>query len=472
MLYRSSGSTLLRLAATAPKAVQQHSVRSSFSNCCTSSPQRHRLYGGEPQDGSGCTSSIHYSLLSRQQRVHSRLRLPWSCIRSVLWTTDLSRRIATVTHHSHTNTVSVPVSTSKPTTTTTTTTSTTTPTATTTTIGNTTTTPTTATTTTSDHTLQWRNPPPFQLSYYRDLTKFKLSAFVALTTMAGYAMAPGAASVVSLLCTTGGTALCIASANALNQWTEAPYDAQMSRTRTRILVRHGMSPQHAFVAAVTAGVAGTAILAVTVNPITAVLGAANILLYTCIYTPMKRSSIANTWAGSVVGAIPPAMGWTACTGTIDPGALVLAAALYAWQFPHFNALSWGLRSDYAKAGYRMMCVTHPQLNARVALRYALAMFPICYAAYAIDMVSWLFLLDSSIVNAYMAWHAYFFWRSSNPQTARALFFASLVHLPVLLALLMIHKLSDTAVETEIETESESGRMESLINDSTHGSVVI
>ncbi|KAH6574408.1 hypothetical protein BASA60_005578 [Batrachochytrium salamandrivorans] len=405
MLYRSSGSTLLRLAATAPKAVQQHSVRSSFSNCCTSSPQRHRLYGGEPQDGSGCTSSIHYSLLSRQQRVHSRLRLPWSYIRSVLWTTDLSRRIATVTHHSHTNT-------------------------------------------------------------------FKLSAFVALTTMAGYAMAPGAASVVSLLCTTGGTALCIASANALNQWTEAPYDAQMSRTRTRILVRHGMSPQHAFVAAVTAGVAGTAILAVTVNPITAVLGAANILLYTCIYTPMKRSSIANTWAGSVVGAIPPAMGWTACTGTIDPGALVLAAALYAWQFPHFNALSWGLRSDYAKAGYRMMCVTHPQLNARVALRYALAMFPICYAAYAIDMVSWLFLLDSSIVNAYMAWHAYFFWRSSNPQTARALFFASLVHLPVLLALLMIHKLSDTAVETEIETESESGRMESLINDSTHGSVVI
>ncbi|KAJ1342959.1 protoheme IX farnesyltransferase [Batrachochytrium salamandrivorans] len=221
------------------------------------------------------------------------------------------------------------------------------------------------------HTLQWRNLPPFQLSYYRDLTKFKLSAFVALTTMAGYAMAPGAASVVSLLCTTGGTALCIASANALNQWTEAPYDAQMSRTRTRILVRHGMSPQHAFVAAVTAGVAGTAILAVTVNPITAVLGAANILLYTCIYTPMKRSSIANTWAGSV-------------------------------------------------AGYRMMCVTHPQLNARVALRYALAMFPICYAAYAIDMVSWLFL-DSSIVNAYMAWHAYFFLCSSNPQTARALF---------------------------------------------------
>ncbi|EDO29172.1 predicted protein, partial [Nematostella vectensis] len=77
-------------------------------------------------------------------------------------------------------------------------------------------------------------------------------------------------------------------------------------------------------------------------------GAFNIALYTCIYTPMKRLSIANTWVGSVVGALPPLMGWAACTGTLHPGAFVFAGLLYSWQFPHFNALSWNLRPDYSR----------------------------------------------------------------------------------------------------------------------------
>ncbi|KOB77378.1 Uncharacterized protein OBRU01_04200, partial [Operophtera brumata] len=88
--------------------------------------------------------------------------------------------------------------------------------------------------------------------------------------------------------------------------------------------------------------------------LTSALGATNLILYTSVYTPMKRMSILNTWLGSVVGAIPPLMGWAGCTGSLDSGALVLAAILYSWQFPHFNALSWNLRPDYSRAGYRMM----------------------------------------------------------------------------------------------------------------------
>ena len=77
-------------------------------------------------------------------------------------------------------------------------------------------------------------------------------------------------------------------------------------------------------------------------------GASTLFLYTTVYTPLKRLSIANTWVGSVVGALPPLMGWTACTGTLDPGALILGGILYSWQFPHFNALSWNLRADYSR----------------------------------------------------------------------------------------------------------------------------
>jgi len=83
-------------------------------------------------------------------------------------------------------------------------------------------------------------------------------------------------------------------------------------------------------------------------------GATNLLLYTSIYTPMKRLSIVNTWVGSLVGGIPPLMGWAACSGTLDPGALVLAGILYSWQFPHFNALSWNLRPDYSRGRIKIM----------------------------------------------------------------------------------------------------------------------
>ena len=77
-------------------------------------------------------------------------------------------------------------------------------------------------------------------------------------------------------------------------------------------------------------------------------GASTLILYTTVYTPLKRFSIANTWVGSVVGALPPLMGWTACTGNLDPGALIFGGILYSWQFPHFNALSWNLRVDYSR----------------------------------------------------------------------------------------------------------------------------
>ncbi|KAF9413371.1 Protoheme IX farnesyltransferase, mitochondrial [Podila epigama] len=292
------------------------------------------------------------------------------------------------------------------------------------------------------------------ISIYLDLSKARLAALVTLTTMAGYAMTPEAASLPTLFALTAGTALCITSANAYNQFVEPPYDAQMSRTRNRILVRKAISPLHAWSFATITGLSGTALLAAAVNPLTAALGAANLVLYAAVYTPMKRMSIANTWVGSIVGAIPPMMGWAACTNSLDPEAWLLGLLLYAWQFPHFNSLAWNLRADYSKAGYRMMAVTDPKLNARVSLRYSLALVPLVTLAPYLDMTSWWFAIDGNIVNGVMVAGAANFWRKRDDKTARQLFFGSLIYLPIILALMMFHKkgkatatpLSEGAVE--------------------------
>ena len=142
----------------------------------------------------------------------------------------------------------------------------------------------------------------------------------------------------------------------------------MNRTQNRVLVRGLISPLHAMTFAATSAATGAILLGYFVNTTAMSLGLANLFLYTCVYTPMKRASILNTWVGSVVGAIPPLIGWASCTGGLEPGSLILAGILYAWQFPHFNSLSWNLRPDYSKAGYRMMSVTDPSLCRTVSLR--------------------------------------------------------------------------------------------------------
>ena len=274
---------------------------------------------------------------------------------------------------------------------------------------------------------------------YKELSKVRLSGLVVMSTMAGNVMAPGDFDPAMLGLVSAGTALCVASANSFNQWAETPYDMQMKRTASRPLVRGAISPAHGFGVGAAFGAAGVGLLMGAVNPLTAVLGGGNILLYAGVYTPMKRTSIGNTWVGSVVGAIPPVMGWTAATGSLDAGAVVLGAVLFAWQFPHFNALSWNLRGDYAAAGYRMMAVTHPQLCRRVALQYALAMFPISAAACYTGLTTSYFLLDSTLINGVFAYRAWRFYRDGNAKSARRLFLDSLWHLPALFALFILHK---------------------------------
>ena len=123
----------------------------------------------------------------------------------------------------------------------------------------------------------------------------------------------------------------------------------MPRTRYRPLAVRTLSPEHALFVGVSSALAGTALLALTTNPTTTALGIANCLLYSGVYTAMKRSSPYNTWVGAVVGALPPLMGWSAATGgELNYASYTLAAILFSWQFPHFMALSWNMKSEVMK----------------------------------------------------------------------------------------------------------------------------
>ncbi|KAG1725354.1 UbiA prenyltransferase family-domain-containing protein [Suillus paluster] len=306
------------------------------------------------------------------------------------------------------------------------------------------------------------------LKIYAQLAKSRLTFLVVLTAMSGVALSPLPATVPILLSTAVGTALCSASANTLNQLQEIPYDAQMARTRQRPLVRRAISPLHAAGFAAVTGVAGPAVLWFMASPLAACLGAANIVLYAVAYTWLKRKSVSNTWVGAVVGGIPPLMGWTACGGQLLPtedypihlflpsflteapldmsmidnplGAFALFMLLYSWQFPHFNSLSHFIRGSYAQAGYKMLCVLNPQKNALVALRHSLLLVPICSIMFPLSgLTTWAFAVTSLVPNAICIRGSWNWWRRCGEKEARVTFQHYLWYLPVMLALMMVHK---------------------------------
>ncbi|KAJ5949135.1 hypothetical protein N7454_000719 [Penicillium verhagenii] len=300
---------------------------------------------------------------------------------------------------------------------------------------------------------------------YLALTKPRLSFLIVLTTTSAYGMYPISSlltldpamtplptlstSTLTLIYLTVGTFLSCCSANTLNMMFEPKYDALMSRTRNRPLVRGLVSRRGALLFAVGTAVVGLGLLYIGTNPTTTALSATNIFLYAFVYTPLKRIHVINTWVGAVVGGIPPLMGWIAAQGQIATtghdtwrdmlfsessiGGWLLGGILFAWQFPHFNALSHLIRDEYKGAGYRMLCWVNPSMNARVALRYSVLMFPISIGLWWVGVVGHGFLVGSSVANGWLVHKAYGFWKHQGAQgTARGLFWASIWQLPILL----------------------------------------
>lgn len=289
---------------------------------------------------------------------------------------------------------------------------------------------------------------------YLELSKPRLTWLVVLSTMSAYALAPNELSLLHLAFLTAGTALCSASANAINMGREGEFDRQMTRTRQRPVASERLTSTQAFQFAAISGTVGTSALYFGVSPLVAALGLSNIALYGWLYTSLKRKHISNTWVGAIVGAIPPLMGWGACSSLSDPGVWMLAGLLYSWQFPHFMSLSYSIADEYKKAGYVMSAWTDPLMSSRVSLRHSVAMVPLCVGLWYFGVTDAWFIIDSSIVNGWLIWTSFLFWKQQrnisnglatvdpagkHKQYARQLFWASVIHLPAVLVLAMIHK---------------------------------
>lgn len=281
---------------------------------------------------------------------------------------------------------------------------------------------------------------------YKQLSKMRLSLLVVATSAAGYAA--GSSERIDwagLGWTSLGTMLASSSANALNQVYEKVNDSLMKRTMNRPLPTGRMSRAHALAFAAIAGVGGVWLLAEKTNLTTAALGAANIALYAGMYTPLKQISIVNTWVGAVVGAVPPLMGWAAATGGLDAGAAILGAGLYFWQMPHFMALAWMCKADYAAGGYRMLSLVDAtgRRTAACALRNCLYLLPLGALATWLGVTTPYFAYESAFITGGMVLTAAKFYGSPTVPNARLLFRASLLHLPIFMAAFLLHRQPNT-----------------------------
>src|SRR5579859_388514 len=188
-----------------------------------------------------------------------------------------------------------------------------------------------------------------------DLTKARLTTLVLLTTVVGFYMGErGAVNYVLMLNVLLGTGLVASGAAALNQLLEREHDAKMRRTADRPLPSGRMQPTTVMLFGGICSVAGLIYLALLVNPLTALIGAVTLVSYLFIYTPLKRVTWLNTAIGAIPGALPPLMGWTAARNELSGQGWALFAILAFWQLPHFFAIAWIYREQYAKAGFVML----------------------------------------------------------------------------------------------------------------------
>jgi protoheme IX farnesyltransferase len=275
-----------------------------------------------------------------------------------------------------------------------------------------------------------------------ELTKAKLASFVILTAAVGYVVAArDQFDWLQFAITVLGTAGAAFCANAFNQVIEVERDAKMARTVNRPIPAGRMTRVTASLIAASLGVAGVASLAMWINLLTAALGLLTIFLYLAVYTPLKPRSHINTLVGSVVGAIPPMMGWTAVTNSIDSGAWALGSILFVWQIPHFLALAWMYRRDYAAGGYKMLPIADEsgQQTARITVVWAFLMLPASLSIVWLRLAGFAYGAVSVVAGLWLIWLAFKFLNDKKDQSSRKLFFASITYLPIVLLVMVIDK---------------------------------
>jgi len=275
-----------------------------------------------------------------------------------------------------------------------------------------------------------------------ELVKARLTLLVLLTTAVGFYLgAEGPTNIASLLHTVFGTAAAAAGAAALNQWWEYKLDALMQRTRSRPVPAGRMRPRDALVLGAALSIFGVGYLAFVCNALSAALAAITIVIYIFAYTPLKRVSTFNTALGAVPGALPPMIGWVAARGTLNAGAWMLFAILFFWQLPHFFAIAWMYRDDYARAGFQMISSEDRsgERSASQSVFFCMLLFIIAGLPAFLGIATVFYLLAELILGAVFLAVAMRFLKTRARADARRLFITSIIYLPLLLGALVLSK---------------------------------
>lgn len=282
-----------------------------------------------------------------------------------------------------------------------------------------------------------------RLSVISDLVKARLTMLVLLTTLVGFYVGwQGPMNYALMFHTMLGTALLASGAAALNQLLEQQHDALMRRTETRPLPSGKMTGDTVLLFGALLSSVGLIWLAVFVNLLCALLGAVTLGSYLFVYTPLKRRTHLNTIIGAIPGALPPMMGWVAARGQLTIEGWALFAILFFWQMPHFYAIAWMCREDYERAGFIMLPSVEegPRRTASQAISHTLGLLPVSLSPFVLKLAGPLYLAGALILGALFLWQAIRFGRDLSQPSAKRLFYASILYLPLLLGLMVFDKL--------------------------------
>ncbi len=279
-----------------------------------------------------------------------------------------------------------------------------------------------------------------RLQTYIGLSKPKIVSMVMVSSCIGFLLAGGELSFnLKLIALLFGTAATAAGGAALNNLLERDLDARMYRTKERALPLGLISPASALAYGVCLVLLGVIVLGVGTNLLSAFLALLTGFLYVVVYTPLKRITWLNTAVGAIPGALPPMGGWVAATGNLELGAYLLFLILFCWQQPHFYAIAWIYRDDYARGGFKMLPVLDDENGKRTMFQIVLfsaLLIPISLLPFILNISGPLYLFGAFLLGLVMLSTSFFLANSRSLHDARALLRASLIYLPVLLLLIV------------------------------------
>ncbi|HUE15228.1 MAG TPA: heme o synthase [Planctomycetaceae bacterium] len=277
-----------------------------------------------------------------------------------------------------------------------------------------------------------------RMADYLELAKPRIAAMALLTVTVGFTLGSGGVwTLTGLVSALAGIGLVAAASGAFNQLIERRTDALMARTANRPLPTGRLQPIEVAGFGLACGIGGLSLLVLEVNRTTALLAFLTLALYVAAYTPLKRYTALSTAIGAIPGALPPVLGWTASGAALGWEAFSLFAVLFLWQFPHFLAIAWLYRDDYAAAGLRMLPGGTPRrgLTGLSASVYAAVLIPVSLMPGQVALAGGSYRMAALLLGLGYLAAALRFFANESRETARGLLYCSLIYLPVLLSVL-------------------------------------